>query len=96
MHITGVAGFCSGTVEVSVLLMHGTGSLDDCFSTFRDRILVSSSRVECLLLNVYWIVDPMKVTPLCQLDTSSTNHLVTWRDAILQNNKNSNRTAAKA
>ena len=77
-----VAGFCSGAVEISVLLIHGTESLDDRFSTFRDSLVVTSSRVECPLLNFYWIVDPLKMTPLCHLDTSSSYHLVTWRDAI--------------
>ena len=91
-----VEGFCSGAVQVSALLVRGTRSLDDWFSKFRDSIVVSSSRVDCPLLNVYRIVDPLKMTPLCYLETSSVNHLLMWRDSILQNNKDSNSTAAKA
>jgi hypothetical protein len=89
-----VAGFCSDVVEVSVLLLHGTGSLDDWLSAFRDSIVVSTSTVKCPLLNVYWTVDPLKMTPLFYLETSSANHLVTWRDAILQKSYSS--TAPKA
>ena len=72
-----VAGFYSGAVEVSAVLILGTGSLDDWFTVFRDSIVVSSSRVGFPLLNVYWIVDPLKMTSLCYLEKSSVSHLVT-------------------
>lgn len=39
-------GFCSGAVEVSVLLGYGAASVDDWYPTFRDSVF-SSSSVEC-------------------------------------------------
>ena len=41
-----VLGFGNGAVEVCVILVGGTTSLDGLRQTFRDNLLVSFSRVE--------------------------------------------------
>ena len=75
-----VLGFGNGAVEVCVLLVCGTTSLDGLCQTFRDSLVVSFSRVEmCNEKMKYEVLDfhPLKKWLLRSLETSTTNRPVT-------------------
>jgi hypothetical protein len=74
LNLCQILGFRSGAVVVFVLEGYGDGSLDECCSTFRECIVIPTSRAKCSVNIVR-----LNVKLLRSLETSGTNRSVNRR-----------------